>query len=134
MRRSVIFVILTVVCFVNWNCAEQQYQPDNSPYCNIYLSRTKGMVNKHFASQITYSSNFVERPEYIINTPLPPGLYLDASNGIIQGTPTQAGFWQVEVRVRDRNKGTHGQPAGENWSYYKRFEIAMYDRYVDENN
>lgn len=58
-------------------CVEGTVSNDEptGPYCNIYISRTKGMVNKHFSARITYSSNFVRDPEYGYRGSLPPGQF-----------------------------------------------------------
>jgi hypothetical protein len=131
MRRIVIGVILTGVCFVSWNCADREQQPDNRVFCNIYLSRVRGQAFKHFSSQINFSSNFVVNGEYQIEG-LPPGLAMNTS-GLISGTPTASGFWHVKVRVRDREKGIDGSPVADNMWYYQTFEIKIFDKLTDEN-
>ena len=130
--RNISILLFAAICL---GCAGMESKGGGGgyqPYCNVSLSRNKGMVNKHFSARIQYSSNFVNDPEYIISGTLPPGLTFDSSTGIIDGTPTTAGFWQIQARVRDRVKGTHGQPPGEKWSYYDDVELGIYDKLVDD--
>ncbi len=128
--RNISIVLFAAICVA---CADAPKRTtSNQPYCNVSLSRNKGMVNKHFSARIQWNSNFVKNPEYIVSGTLPPGLSLDSNTGIIDGTPTVAGFWQIQVRVRDRERGTHGQPAGEKWSYYDNVELGIYDKLIDD--
>jgi hypothetical protein len=125
-------LILAIVgtAVVAFGCVEGTVSNDAppGPYCRIYISRTKGMVHKHFSARITYSSNYVRDPEYGYRGTLPPGLSLDADTGSIAGIPTLAGFWNVRLYVRDRNRGTHDEKPGEKWWYYLDTELAMYDK------
>jgi Putative Ig domain len=101
-------------------------------YNRTSLSRTEGARNRHFSTRIQYSSNFIRNPQYTIwsTTPLPPGLTLNKTSGIISGTPSQSGIWHVKVGVRDRDKGTPDQPPGKTRWYVKTFEIRIYDKYT----
>lgn len=140
MKKS--FIVFLAAFLVTFNvfavgCSSRRTTTTTNPnyYCNINLSRTKGQIHKHFSSSITYSSNFVSDPEYYVwsTTPLPPGLSLNTSSGIISGTPSQAGFWSVKVGVRDRTRGTHGQPVGERWYYNQTYEIKIFDKLEGED-
>ncbi len=105
-------------------------------YTRISLSRTEGARNRHFSTRITYSSNFIKNPQYTVwsTTKLPPGLTLNKSSGIISGTPTQSGIWNIKVGVRDRDKGTPDQPPGKTRWYVKTYEIRIYDKYTQPRN
>lgn len=101
-----------------------------------WLSRTHGQRAKYFTTEICYSGNFIDRPEYGIGRgySLPPGLSLNRSNGLITGVPSQSGFWTVKVMVRDRNKGTIGHPKdgpGDFW-WMKSIEIKIFDKLTTE--
>jgi len=132
-KGGTLVVAIVLTALVSFGCVEGivQNDPAPGPYCNIFLSREKGMVNKYFSSRLTYSSNFVSTPEYGFNGTLPSGLSLDSNTGQISGVPTLAGFYSVRFYVRDRNRGTHDQPAGEKWWYYHDYELKLYDKMED---
>jgi hypothetical protein len=122
-------------CFVLAGClATSSPAPRRrtSYYTSVSLSRYEGARNRHFSTRIVYSSNFIKNPQYKLHssTRLPPGTSLNTSTGIISGTPTQSGIWNVRLGVRDRNKGTHDQPPGKTYYYFKTFEIRIYDKYI----
>lgn len=111
-------------------CAGGPRYYDSTPsyFCSVSVTRTRGMVNKHFSAQVNYTSNYVQSPEYLVEGTLPDGVTFDSINGVLQGTPTRAGFYSVYVMVRDRERGTHDDPQRERRWYYALVELAMYDR------
>ena len=107
-----------------------------SYYTRVSLSRTEGARHRHFSTRITYSSNYVRKPVYTVwsTTKLPPGLTFSKTSGIISGTPTKSGIWNLRVGVRDRDKGTHDHPSSKTYYYNKTFEIRIYDKYTQPRN
>ena len=71
-------------------------------------------------------------PQYQLKGKLPPGLYLNESTGLIEGTPTEAGFWRMQIGVRDATNGTHDQPQGLTYFYFYDFKIDIYDKLTDD--
>lgn len=101
-------------------------------YANLTISRTKGMVNKHFSTRCKLSSNYIDSVEYMIKSDLPPGVSFDTTNGTFGGVPTLAGFWTIKIWYRDRIKGTSDHPnLGDDYWYTETFELAMYDKLID---
>jgi hypothetical protein len=100
---------------------------------NITVSRERGMVNKYFSAQVSTYSNYVKTVEYMITGTLPPGISFDASTGMLQGTPTQAGFYTIKIWARDRDRGTHDDPdkTGNRW-YTRQIELKMFDKLEGE--
>ena len=85
------------------------------------LGRTDGLINAHFSCtlkpratfwfKLQYGgglesaiSGYFRNVEYRIRDPLPDGLRLDASRGLILGTPTKLGMWQVRIFYADRER------------------------------
>lgn len=124
-------------------CAEPQDTGTTStgPYSYATISREKGMVNKYFSAKVTVNSNYITSLEFEPwydhsgenKGKLPPGVTFNASTGMFEGTPTLAGFYTVEVRYRDKVKGTHDYPdPTSNMWYVTRFELKIYDVLEEE--
>jgi hypothetical protein len=118
-------------------CAEPSASGGGSVsyYANASISRDKGMVNKYFSSRVSVSSNFIDSLEYSasVEGTLPPGIKWNSNRGVFEGTPTQAGFYNVRIFYRDSVKGTTtaGDAMDDQW-YYTDFELKMYDKLTEE--
>ena len=70
--------------------------------------------------------------DYITNlqilsvTGLPPGIVFNKDRGIIEGTPTKAGFYTVTTRFNDKYKGT--PKYGLVGEFTDNTEIRIYDK------
>ena len=105
-------------CMTTTSASSRRNSP-TAPYTNVYLKAPAGAIGQHYSARIGYRSNYIASPQYDLVGTLPPGVAFDRSTGVISGTPRQAGVWTVDVGVRDRNKGTHREPAGQTWFYFE---------------
>ena len=83
---------------------------------NIRLSNERGEVGRPFAAELSFDRNFEDAVEIEV-TGLPPGLRFDDSRRAITGTPTEPGFFPVQLSVRKRvTRGRWHRPtADERW-------------------
>jgi len=135
--RMVIIKKLTLVFCVTFifggcECLEPTTSTYSAPSIrvNLYLSRLRGQTHKYFSSRITVSGNYITNLEVIDAIGLPKGITLNKSRGILEGTPTQAGFFSVRIKFRDRVKGA-GR-FGKTGHYYEDYEIKIFDKLSDE--
>lgn len=92
----------------------------------IELSTTHGEVGRPFRADITWRSNYLEDPEISV-TGLPPGLELDADNRAIVGTPTQDGFFTIQVALRrPRPDEKMYRPTPDDRWWPEEFELEIY--------
>ncbi|MCC7509165.1 MAG: putative Ig domain-containing protein [Planctomycetes bacterium] len=138
---SIWFIVVLSVLILA--CAETQEVDSGptAPYASASISRQKGMVNKYFSAQVLVHSNYITDLEYEPwydhsgenKGKLPPGITFNTGTGMLEGTPTQAGFYNIKIRYRDRVKRTHDDPDGAKglW-YYTQFEIKIYDVLEEE--
>ena len=83
---------------------------------DLRLSETRGEVGKPFRAEVSWSDNFITRPEVSVSG-LPPGLRYDPATHAVVGTPGKAGFFQVDLGVRQKPTGEpgHRPTADERW-------------------
>lgn len=83
---------------------------------DLRLSETRGEVGKPFRAEVTWSDNFITRPEVSVSG-LPPGLSYDPAARTVAGTPGQAGFFKVNLAVRQKPTAEpgHRPTADERW-------------------
>jgi len=93
---------------------------------SCYLSRYKGQTNKYFSSRIIVNSNYITNLQILGVDGLPPGVILNDKRGVLEGTPSKAGFYNISVRYNDLYKGTPNYGVTGEWT--KNFEISIYDK------
>ena len=119
---------LLVIAVALMGCMTRPYRSSTrGPSTHVTVRTPVGQVGHHYSTRITYRSNFIRKPQYGAWGTLPPGLSFDSSWGQIKGTPTKPGIWTVKVGVRDRVKGTHDQPAGQQFYYIENITIRVTD-------
>lgn len=71
---------------------------------------TTGEVGVAYAG-LTLTGSKGLKPYTFISDPLPDGITLDASTGVVSGTPTQAGSYSMKFGVRDSYRRVTFLPA-----------------------
>jgi hypothetical protein len=105
-------------------------EPEKAPdrwVRDIAISVDRGEVGKPFSSRVTYEHNFIGTAEYHVSG-LPPGLAFDEARQEISGTPRRAGFFAVEVAIRNKVDRTTAlyKPRPEDRWWIQRFTLEIY--------
>jgi hypothetical protein len=93
---------------------------------DISLSETNGEIGRPFRADITWRDNYIDDPEISV-TGLPPGLELDLAERAIVGTPTQDGFFTIQVAIRKRRPDEKlYRPRPDDRWWPAEFELSIY--------
>src|SRR5690606_440177 len=95
---------------------------------DIKLDNVRGEVGRPFQSRLTWRSNYIGEADAEIDVSgLPPGLRFDRATRAIVGTPTEAGFYKVNVAVRQPPppEPAHRPHPDERW-WPATFELEIY--------
>ena len=93
---------------------------------DIELSPLRGEAGRPFSATLTWTDNYITDPELRCNG-APEGLSFDPVKRTLSGTPKRAGFYTVQVAIRDRIKVTpaHKAKIEEGW-WTAEFELEIY--------
>lgn len=123
----IVFVSMLLALPACFSTHAEPAEPEtNHSVDNIALSTTRGEVGKPFESQLTWQDNYITEPEIQISG-LPPGLHFDAAKRTVVGTPTQDGFFTVDIAVRKKvdKSDFHRPKIDERW-WPAEIEISIY--------
>jgi len=68
----------------------------------------EGQVGKPYSTQLTATGGVDPLHWYIPEGTLPPGLAINTTTGVISGTPTEDGTYQISITVYDAHQSTDG--------------------------
>ncbi len=121
---SLLFVATAPACA---GTQPEPAEPDNGHSVDhIELLTTRGEVGKPFHGELTWQDNYITEPEIEISG-LPPGLHFDVAKRTVVGTPTQAGFFTVNVAIRKQidHGNFHRPKVDERW-WPAEIEVEIY--------
>lgn len=94
---------------------------------SIELSTTRGEVGGAFRADITWRHNYLPDDPEISVTGLPAGLEFDPAERAIVGTPTQDGFFTIQVAIRKpRPDDRLYRPSPDDRWWPEEFELEIY--------
>jgi hypothetical protein len=113
-------------------CTSTQHTEPAGPQPDLWvreldLSPRRGEVGAPFEARLTWRDNYIREPELSVSG-LPPGLTFDPAGRKVTGTPTQAGFFTVNIAVRKKppTEKTHRPGPDERW-WPETVELEIFD-------